>query len=64
MEVPRMTAEEVKQRLDEGEALLVVDVRSREDYDRAHIAGAMSLPVKEIESRYGELAPERLIVCY
>lgn len=64
MEVPRMAAEEVKRRLDADERPLIVDVRSWEDYDRVHIAGAMSLPVKEVEHRYGELANDRLIVCY
>ncbi len=64
MEVPRTAAKEVKRRLDKGAALLIVDVRSREDYDRAHIAGAMSLPIAEIEHRYSELAHERVIVCY
>ena len=63
-EIARITAEEVKGRLDRGEAVLLVDVRSREAYDQSHIKGALSLPGKEAEARLRELLPGRTIVCY
>jgi rhodanese-related sulfurtransferase len=64
MEVPRITIGEVKKRLDEGEAIVLVDVRIREAYDQSHIKGALSLPAKEAEARFHELPPGRTIVCY
>ena len=63
-EIPRITAEAVKGRLDRGEAVLLVDVRSREAYGQSHIRGALSLPGKEAEARLGELPTGRTIVCY
>ncbi len=64
MEVQRVSAVEVKRRLDGGEAMVVVDVRSPVDYDAEHIAGGRSLPVKELANRFGEVPADRTIVCY
>ena len=63
-EIPRITAGEVKGKLDREDAVLVVDVRSREAYDQSHIKGALSLPGKEAAARFRELPPGRSIVCY
>lgn len=62
-EVPRITLEETQERLDLGQAILV-DVRSRDAYDRAHAAGALSIPEPEIESRLSELPTDELLVLY
>ena len=35
---------ELRRRITEGADLHVIDVRSREDYDRGHIPGAVNLP--------------------
>ncbi len=64
MEVTRIAPEELKQRLDAGEQILVVDARSRQDYDQSHIKGARSLPFKEAEGRLGEFARDSTILCY
>ncbi len=64
MDVVRVSAEEVKRRLDGGEALTIVDVRSATDFDSEHIAGARSLSVKELPQRFGELPKDRTIMCY
>lgn len=64
MDIPRITVEEVKRRLDHGDAISLVDVRIREAYDQSRIKGALSLPAKEAEARSGELPPGRTIVCY
>jgi phage shock protein E len=64
MEIPRISVEEVKRRLDHGEGILLLDVRSREAYDQSHIKGALSLPGKEAETRFREVPTGRTIVCY
>ncbi len=64
MEISRVSAEEIKRRLDGGEAIVVLDVRSVADYDNGHIAGARSLSVKELPHRYQEVPSDRTIVCY
>lgn len=48
---------ELKQRLDSGEDLLLLDVRTPEDYEgeQGHVAGSVLIPVEELESRLDEL---------
>lgn len=55
---PMMSVAELKQRLDAGEDQLLLDVRSAEDFvgEKGHIAGAINLPLEEMESRREELS--------
>lgn len=48
-EVPRVAVEEAKAALDSG-AAIIVDVRSAEAYEMGHVAGAMHIPLGEIEA--------------
>jgi rhodanese-related sulfurtransferase len=43
---------------------VVVDLRPREEYAAGHIAGAISIPLSEVESRLAELPPDLEIVAY
>lgn len=47
----------LKQRMDEGEDILLLDVRTIEDYDgeQGHIAGSTLLPLEELEQRMDEI---------
>ena len=63
-EVPRISPEELKDRLDNGEAILVVDSRSPVEFETGHIAGAISVPSYEVESRLDELPRDQEIVFY
>ena len=47
----------LKQRMDEGEDILLLDVRTAEDYDgeQGHIAGSTLLPLEELEQRIDEI---------
>lgn len=62
--VPKISAEEVKQKTDLGSAILLVDVRPKTDFERNHIAGALSLPFAELETRYSEINRDGEIVIY
>ncbi len=44
--------------------LLLVDMRAREDYQRGHIKGALSMPLEEIDKRYRDLPRDKEIVTY
>lgn len=44
--------------------VVVLDVRPREEYRAGHIPGALSVPLKELESRLAELPVDREIVAY
>ncbi|HEU4746499.1 MAG TPA: rhodanese-like domain-containing protein [Anaerolineales bacterium] len=47
-EVPRVSREEAKAALDSGAAILV-DVRSPDAFEESHVAGAISVPLGQIE---------------
>ena len=61
--VPRIGVGTAKTMADTGEAVLV-DVRTKGTYEAAHIAGAISLPSKEIPDRYDDLPTDRLLIFY
>ena len=43
-------------RIEAGSPPLVLDIRSRDDYARSHIPGAINIPVDELATRLAELA--------
>lgn len=55
--------DELERRLSLGEVALI-DVRPRLEYLSGHIAGAISIPLEELEARIGELPRHREIVAY
>jgi len=59
-----ISAEELVARLKGGEPLVVVDVRPAAEYAAAHISGAVSIPLPELERRLRELPRDREIVAY
>jgi 3-mercaptopyruvate sulfurtransferase SseA len=63
-EVPRISAEELKERLDNGEAILIVDSRPTSTFEMHHIAGAISVPHYEVEEHLDEFPRNQEIVFY
>jgi rhodanese-related sulfurtransferase len=61
---PVMTPEELIGLLDAGQAPVLVDVRSEKDYQKAHLPGAINIPLAELEQRAGELNPAAPTVFY
>lgn len=47
-EIPRMSLEELKQLLDSGARITILDNRPQESYQMGHIKGAISLPWKPL----------------
>lgn len=58
-----ITREELLERLERGDVLLL-DVRPAEEFAAGHIAGAVSVPLEELERRLAELPAEAEIVAY
>jgi uncharacterized membrane protein YdjX (TVP38/TMEM64 family) len=54
---PMMDVENVKQKLDTGEDVLLLDVRSAEDYvgEQGHVKGSLLIPLEELNSRLSEI---------
>lgn len=57
--VQDITPEEAKERLDSDEAIILVDVRSKEEFDSGHIEGAVLLPVDQIQKNAAEVFPDK-----
>jgi rhodanese-related sulfurtransferase len=58
-----VSADELQRRLNDGKTILI-DVRPAEEFSNAHIAGAVSIPLKELENRLKELPKRAEIVAY
>lgn len=59
-----INGDELLARMKTGEPLVVVDVRPVEEYQAAHVVGAVSIPLEELEQRLRELPQDREIVAY
>lgn len=59
-----ISGDELLARLRGGEPPVVVDVRPADEYRAAHVAGAVSIPIAELERRLRELPREREVVAY
>jgi len=61
MGIPEIRVEELKQRLDAGENLFLLDVRDEYEYEISNIGG-QSIPLPELAKRLNELDVNRQIV--
>lgn len=59
-----MTVTELKERLDAGEPLTILDVRNPQEYEIARIPGSVLIPLHELQDRLGELDPAATIVAH
>jgi rhodanese-related sulfurtransferase/DNA-binding transcriptional ArsR family regulator len=59
-----VTREELARRLENGDPVLVLDVRPAAEHAAGHLPGAVSIPVEELHRRMAELPRDREIVAY
>ena len=59
-----ITSVELKRRLDQGDALRIVDVREPNEYQINRIPGSELIPLGEVPRRYRELDPDEEIVVH
>jgi rhodanese-related sulfurtransferase len=64
--VSTWSPEKVRQFLREKnqEDYSLLDVRTREEYEKEHLPGAQWIPIKELEGRLKEVDPNKLTVTY
>jgi rhodanese-related sulfurtransferase len=62
MAVTPLSVTELKDRLTQGDDLLLLDVREPQEYRYAKIDGSTLIPLQQIPARIGELDPNRNIV--
>ena len=63
-QVPEISPEVLQQRLGEAGAPVLLDVRTRREWRRSHIPGAISVPISKLKKRLPELDldPQRPVV--
>ena len=55
--------EELQQLLEQSpDQVIIIDVRSPEEFAEKHIPGAINIPLSELESRSGELSRQTTII--
>lgn len=62
--VPVMTPEELDRAITEEVPLVIVDVRSPQQFRDGHLPGAINIPLSELEGRASELDPASTTVFY
>ncbi|WP_054955216.1 ArsR/SmtB family transcription factor [Paenibacillus dakarensis] len=58
-----VSMEELEQLIESGEVTLI-DVRPRDEYDAAHIPGAISIPIEELAEQFISLPTNNKVVAY
>ncbi len=60
-----ITAHELKDRLEAGEKLHILDVREEEEWAAGHIPGAVHIPLGALSARHGELDKRaaHMVIC-
>lgn len=54
-----MVVTKVKKLIDEGEELVIVDVRTRKEHAGRHISGSINVPLETLKSRIARIAPHK-----
>ena len=54
-----ISPEEAKKRLDSDEDIILLDVRTQEEYEEKHIPGSILIPVDELEKRAETELPDK-----
>jgi len=62
LQINEVTPQELKAWLDNGDELVVVDMRSAWEYQAGHIPGATHMFIQEIPARFNELPKDKDVV--
>ena len=62
--VPTISPDDLNKRRENKPALLVLDVRTPEEFRSGHIPGAVNIPHTELASRIGEVQKSHAVVLY
>ena len=58
VEYKKISAADAKARMDSGDTIVILDVRTHEEYDAGHIAGAILVPNETIADKQPALLPD------
>ncbi len=67
-DLPRITCEELKQKMDKGESLILVDAEKKDTFARGHLPGSINIPrydpEETVNAELQKLPRDGLIVFY
>lgn len=63
-EVPELSVEDLKRRLDEGQKVFILDVREPGEYEICRLPGSKLIPLANLVDRWQELDPSNEIVVH
>ena len=63
-ELPEISSQELKQKLDTNESVLLLDVREQSEYDIVHLEGARLIPLNTLPQHVESLPSDQEIVVY
>jgi rhodanese-related sulfurtransferase len=63
-EMAEITATELKERLDRGDSIQIIDVREPAEYEAARIPDSKLIPLREVLNRMGEIDESRETVVH
>ena len=58
VEYKKISAADAKTRMDSGDTIIILDVRTQEEYDAGHIQGAILVPNETISDKQPALLPD------
>lgn len=66
MPITQCTVKQLQERLQNGDTMLLLDVREPNEYAYAHIAGSIHIPLNQIPERIQELNNEQdiVVICH
>ncbi|MBO8159220.1 rhodanese-like domain-containing protein [Thermosyntropha sp.] len=59
-----ITSEDLQKKIDAGQDMMIVDIRSPEDYAKGHIKGAINIPFKEVNKHFDEFPKDKPVYIY
>ncbi len=62
--VAKITPEEAKTRLESNNSIIIVDVRTPDEYNEEHIKGAILLPLDDISEEASTIIPDKEATYY
>jgi rhodanese-related sulfurtransferase len=62
VEIPRVAVDELQSELKSGKAPMIIDLRDPREYQNYHLAGAVNIPLDEVEKRIGEIPASSNVV--
>ena len=62
--LPEISPRELKQKLDQNESVLLLDVREPSEYDIVHLEGARLIPLNTLPNHIESLPPDQEIAVY